>query len=79
MEMQVLLENRTYKLNHFKNLNVNFLIIAWRGFTVEIKENQMKWVYMKMLKVQLDGLKTKGINEKSVILVRRVVGHRSCR
>ena len=27
------LENRTYKLNHFKNLNVNFLIIAWRGFS----------------------------------------------
>ena len=26
------LENRTYKLNHFKDLNVNFLIIAWRGF-----------------------------------------------
>ena len=26
------LENRTYKLNHFKNLNLNFLIIAWRGF-----------------------------------------------
>ena len=24
------LENRTYKLNHFKNLNLNFLIIAWR-------------------------------------------------
>ena len=27
------LENRTYKLNHFKDLNVNFLIIAWRGFS----------------------------------------------
>ena len=27
------LENRTYKLNHFKNLDVNFLIIAWRGFS----------------------------------------------
>ena len=27
------LENRTYKLNHFKNLNLNFLIIAWRGFS----------------------------------------------
>ena len=27
------LENRTYKLNHLKNLNVNFLIIAWRGFS----------------------------------------------
>ena len=24
------LENRTYKLNHFKDLNLNFLIIAWR-------------------------------------------------
>ena len=26
------LQNRTYKLNHFKNLNLNFLIVAWRGF-----------------------------------------------
>jgi len=27
------LEDRNYKLNHFKNLNLNFLIIAWRGFS----------------------------------------------
>ena len=27
------LANRTYKLNHFKNLDANFLIIAWRGFS----------------------------------------------
>ena len=27
------LENRIYKLNHFEDLNVNFLIIAWRGFS----------------------------------------------
>ena len=27
------LESRTYKLNHFKDLNVNFLIISWRGFS----------------------------------------------
>ena len=27
------LNNRTYKLNHFKDLDVNFLIIAWRGFS----------------------------------------------
>ena len=50
------LENRTYKLNHFKNLNLNFLIIAWRGLTAT-KENRMKWVYMKMLKVLLNGLR----------------------
>ena len=26
------LENRIHKLNHFQDMNVNFLIIAWRGF-----------------------------------------------
>ena len=27
------LENRIYKLNHFNDLGLNFLIIAWRGFS----------------------------------------------
>ncbi len=27
------LENRIHKLNHFKDMNVNFLIISWRGFS----------------------------------------------
>ena len=27
------LENRIHKLNHFRDLNINFLIIAWRGFS----------------------------------------------
>ena len=27
------LENRIHKVNHFKNMNVNFLMIAWRGFS----------------------------------------------
>ena len=27
------LENRIHKLNHFKNMDLNFLIIAWRGFS----------------------------------------------
>ena len=36
------LENRTYKLNHFKDLDVNFLIIAWRGFSgIKGKPNEM--------------------------------------
>ena len=48
------LENRIYKINHFTNMNVNFLIIAWRGL-VGIKENQQKKVFMKMQKVHLDG------------------------
>ena len=27
------LENRVHKLNHFREMDVNFLIIAWRGFS----------------------------------------------
>ena len=27
------LENRIHKLNHFENMNINFLIIGWRGFS----------------------------------------------
>jgi len=26
------LENRIHKINHFKNMNVNFLLLSWRGF-----------------------------------------------
>ena len=27
------LENRIHKLNHFKDININFLIVSWRGFS----------------------------------------------
>jgi len=67
------LENRTYKLNHFKNLNVNFLIIAWRGFSgnkgkpnemglYEDAESAVKW------------LNAKGIKEKNIILYGESLG-----
>ncbi len=67
------LENRTYKLNHFKNLNLNFLIIAWRGFNgnkgkpneiglYEDAESAIRW------------LKMKGINEKNIILYGESLG-----
>ena len=67
------LENRTYKLNHFKNLNLNFLIIAWRGFNgnkgkpnemglYEDAESAIKW------------LKAKGVKEKNIILYGESLG-----
>ena len=67
------LENRTYKLNHFKDLNVNFLIIAWRGFSgnkgkpnemglYEDAESAVKW------------LNVKGIKEKNIILYGESLG-----
>ena len=27
------LENRIHKINHFNNININFLLLAWRGFS----------------------------------------------
>ena len=67
------LKNRTYKLNHFKDLNLNFLIIAWRGFNgnsgkpneiglYEDAESAIRW------------LKTKGIKEKNIILYGESLG-----
>ena len=67
------LENRTYKLNHFKDLNLNFLIIAWRGFSgnngqpneiglYEDAESAIRW------------LKKKGIDEKNIILYGESLG-----
>ena len=67
------LENRTYKLNHFKDLNVNFLIIAWRGFSgnkgkpseiglYEDAESAVKW------------LKSKGLTEEDIILYGESLG-----
>jgi len=67
------LENRTYKLNHFKNLNLNFLIIAWRGFNgnkgkpnevglYEDAESAIRW------------LNKKGIKEKNIILYGESLG-----
>jgi len=67
------LENRTYKLNHFKDLNVNFLIIAWRGFSgnkgkpnemglYEDAESAVKW------------LNAKGIKEENIILYGESLG-----
>ena len=55
------LNNRTYKLNHFKDLNVNFLIIAWRGFSgnkgkpnelglYEDAKSAVRWLNMKGIK-----------------------------
>ena len=54
------LENRTYKLNHFKNLNLNFLIIAWRGFNGNKGKPNEMGLY-EDAKAAIKWLRTKGI------------------
>ena len=67
------LENRTYKLNHFKDLKVNFLIIAWRGFSGNKGQPNEIDLY-KDAESAIKWLKTKGINEKNIILYGESLG-----
>ena len=67
------LENRTYKLNHFKNLNVNFLIIAWRGFSGNKGKPNEIGLY-EDAKSAIRWLKTKGIEENNIILYGESLG-----
>ena len=61
------LENRIHKLNHFKDMEVNFLIVAWRGFSGNKGKPSEQGLY-------IDGnsatrwLKNLGLNEKDIIL-----------
>ena len=67
------LENRIHKLNHFQDMNVNFLIIAWRGFSgnqgkpsesglYEDGESSIKWLVRK------------GIDEKNIVIYGESLG-----
>ena len=67
------LENRTYKLNHFKNLNLNFLIIAWRGFSGNKGKPNEMGLY-EDAKSAIKWLKAKGVKEKNIILYGESLG-----
>jgi len=67
------LENRTYKLNHFKNLNTNFLIIAWRGFSGNKGKPNEVGLY-EDAKSAVKWLQAKGIDRKNIILYGESLG-----
>ena len=67
------LENRIYKLNHFKNLNVNFLIIAWRGFSGNEGKPTENNLYIDGIGA-IEWLKKKGIDEKDIIIYGESLG-----
>ena len=67
------LENRIYKLNHYKDLNVNFLIIAWRGFSGNKGKPSEKGLY-EDAKGAIKWLKNKGINEQNIVLYGESLG-----
>ena len=67
------LENRIHKLNHFKNMNVNFLIIAWRGFSGNEGSPSEEGLY-KDGKSALKWLLEKGVVEKNIVIYGESLG-----
>ena len=67
------LENRIYKLNHFENFDLNFLIIAWRGFSGNSGKPNERGLYDDA-KSAVNWLESKGIKEESIILFGESLG-----
>ncbi len=67
------LENRIHKINHFKNMDVNFLIIAWRGFSGNKGEPTEKGLY-EDARSAVKWLKSKGVDEKNIIIYGESLG-----
>ena len=67
------LENRIHKLNHFQDMNINFLIIAWRGFSGNNGKPTEKGLYEDG-KSAINWLAQKGVNEKKIILYGESLG-----
>ena len=67
------LENRIHKLNHFKDMNINFLIISWRGFSGNSGKPTEQGFY-KDGKSAIDWLKNMGLDDKDIILYGESLG-----
>ena len=67
------LENRIHKLNHFKDMNINFLIIAWRGFSGNEGKPSEQGLYIDG-KSAIEWLIKKGVDEKNLVLYGESLG-----
>jgi fermentation-respiration switch protein FrsA (DUF1100 family) len=67
------LENRINKLNHFNDLNVNFLIIAWRGFSGNDGNPTENNLYIDG-KSALEWLTNNGVDENNIIIFGESLG-----
>ena len=67
------LENRIEKLNHFGSMNLNFLIVAWRGFSGNKGKPTEKGLY-EDAKSAIKWLNSQGIEEKNIIIYGESLG-----
>jgi fermentation-respiration switch protein FrsA (DUF1100 family) len=67
------LENRIHKLNHFKDMDVNFLIIAWRGFSENTGKPSEEGLYIDGISA-VNWLKNLGLKENDIVLYGESLG-----
>ena len=67
------LDNRIYKLNLIGTLDINFLIIAWRGYSGSSGSPTEEGLY-EDAESALKFLASKGINEKDIIIYGESLG-----
>ena len=67
------LDNRIYKLNFLGNLDVNFLIIAWRGYSGSSGKPSEFGLYQDA-KSALNWLNLKGVTDEKIILYGESLG-----
>ncbi len=67
------LENRIHKINHFKDMNINFLLISWRGFSGNQGKPTEQGLY-EDARSAVRWLKSKGILEKNIIIYGESLG-----
>ena len=67
------LENRIHKINHFKDMKVNFLLIAWRGFNGN-KGKQTESGLYEDAESAVQWLKSKGVTEENIIIYGESLG-----
>jgi uncharacterized protein len=67
------LENRIHKINHFKNMKINFLLVSWRGFNGNKGKPTEEGLY-EDARSAVRWLKSKGINENNIIIYGESLG-----
>ena len=67
------LENRIHKINHFKDMSVNFLLLAWRGFSGNNGYPTEKGIY-EDAKSAVRWLNSEGVIEENIVIYGESLG-----
>jgi len=67
------LKNRIHKINHFKDMKINFLLVAWRGFNGNKGKPTEQGLY-EDARSAVRWLNSKGVTENNIIIYGESLG-----